>query len=78
MTASNLLTKPNIVAAIEAGYKARQARTQITADATVRAIACLALGPPQVLRRGNLKPIHQLPDDLAASIASIDVVKRTS
>src|SRR5438046_2435023 len=42
VTASQHLTKPNIQAALEAGYKERQARTRITADATVRAIACLA------------------------------------
>ena len=41
VTASKLLTKANVAAALEAGYKERQKRTQITGDATVRAIACL-------------------------------------
>src|SRR6266851_937401 len=40
--ASRLSTKANIQAALEAGYKERQARTGLTADSTVRAIACLA------------------------------------
>ncbi len=73
MTASKLLTKANIQAALEAGYKAR-----ITADSTVRAIACLAHSDIRKFydANGALLPIHSLPDDLAACIASIEVVKR--
>jgi hypothetical protein len=73
-----LLTRANVAAALEAGYKERQQRTKVTADSTMRAIACLAHSD---IRRfydehGKLLPIHSLPDDLAACIASIEVVKR--
>ena len=76
--ASRLSTKANIQAALEAGYKERQARTRITADSTVRAIACLAHSDIRKFydANGDLLPIHSLPDDLAACIASIEVVKR--
>ena len=78
VTASRLLTKANIATALAAGQRARQVRTQRTADDTVHAIACLAFSD---IRRfydehGYLKPIHALPDDLAAWIAPIEVVKR--
>jgi phage terminase small subunit len=76
--ASRLLTKANIAAALERGQQARQARTKQTADDTVHAIACLAHSDIRKFydARGQLKPIHALPDDLAACIASIEVVKR--
>ena len=53
-------------------------RTEVTADTTVREINRLAKSD---IRRfydayGNLLPIHSLPDDLAACIQSIEVVKR--
>lgn len=76
--ASRLLRKVHVSAALEAGYKERQKRTGITADSTVRAIAVLAHSDLRKFydEHGNLKPIHSLPDDLAACIASIEVVKR--
>ena len=48
------------------------------ADSTVRAIACLAHSDIRKFydEHGNLLPIHSLPDDLAACIASIEVVRR--
>ena len=44
----------------------------------MHAIACLAFSDIRKFydARGRLKPIHALPDDLAACIASIEVVKR--
>src|SRR5712691_5934855 len=76
--ASQILTRLNVQAALEVGYKERQARTRITADSTVRAIACLAHADIRKFYAANgaLLPIHSLPDDLAACIASIEVVKR--
>src|SRR5438128_10787683 len=76
--ASRLSTKANIQTALEVGYQERQARTRITADSTVRAIACLAHSDIRKFydANGDLLPIPSLPDDLAACIASIEVVKR--
>jgi phage terminase small subunit len=78
VTASRLLAKANISAALAAGQQARQVRTQRTADDTVHAIACLAFSDIRKFydAEGRLKPIHALPDDLAACVASIEVVKR--
>jgi phage terminase small subunit len=78
VTASKLLTKANIAAALETGYKEREKRTLITSDSTVRAIACLAHSDIRKFydANGDLIPIHSLPDELAACIASIEVVKR--
>ncbi len=44
VTASQLLAKPNIEAAVEAACHARQARTQVTADAVVQQLARIAFG----------------------------------
>ena len=76
--ASQILTRLNVQAALEVGYKERQARTQRTADSTVSAIACLAHSDIRKFydANGDLLPIHSLPDDLAACIASVEVVKR--
>ncbi len=76
--ASQTLTRLNVQAAVEAGYKARQKRTQITGDATVRELNRLAHADIRQFydEHGQLKPIHELPDDLAACISSIEVVKK--
>ena len=64
--------------ALEVGYKERQVRIEVTAAATVREINRLAHFDTRKFydEHGNLRPIHSLPDDLAACIASIEVVKR--
>ena len=76
--ASRLSTKANVQAALEAAYKAREARTQVTADSTVRELGRLVHADIRKFydEHGQLKPIHELPDDLAACIASIEVVRR--
>jgi phage terminase small subunit len=76
--ASRLSTKANVQAALEAGYKDRQTRTQVTADITVREISRLAHADIRKFydEHGQLRPLHELPDDLAACIASIEVVRR--
>ena len=52
--------------------------TQIIADSTVRELHRLAHADIRQFYDvdGQLKPIHELPDELAACIASIEVVKR--
>src|SRR5713226_4060714 len=61
--ASQTLTRLNVQAAVEAGYKARQKRTQITGDATVRELNRLAHADIRQFydEHGQLKPIHELP-----------------
>ena len=75
-----LLAKANISTALAAGQQARQVRTQRTADDTVHAIGCLAFSDIRQFydEDGHLKPIHALPDDLAACVAFIEVSTGTS
>ena len=74
---SRLYTKANVQAALEAGYKERQTRTQVTAEDTVRELSRLAHADIRKFydEQGQLIPIHLLPDDLAACIASIEIVR---
>jgi phage terminase small subunit len=56
----------------------RSKRVEITADNVLREIARLGFSDPRKLfdENGNLKPIHELDDDIAAAVAGIDVVVR--
>ncbi len=74
--ASRLLTNVNIEAAISDGINAQEARTQITADKTLREIARIGFSDIRKLfdKNGNLKSICSLDEDIAASIAGVDVV----
>ena len=73
--ASELLTKPNIQGAIEVGKKARSERTHITQDRVLMEIARLAFNDPRRAfdEAGNLLPVHEWPDDVAAAISSIKI-----
>lgn len=76
--ASRLSTKANVQAALAAAYKAREARTLVTADSTVRELGRIAHCDIRKFydEAGHLKPVHELPHDLAACIASVEVVRR--
>lgn len=76
--ASRLSSKANVQAALETAYKAREARTHVTADTTVCELGRLAHSDIRKFydEHGNLKQLHKLPDDLAACIASVEVVRR--
>lgn len=72
--AARLLVKVGIQEAIQAGRQAQQRRTQITADATLREIARVAFSDIRKLFRpdGTLKLPHELDDETAAFVASIE------
>jgi Terminase small subunit len=55
-----------------------RAHGNVTADATVRELGRIAHCDIRKFydEHGHLKPLHELPDDLAACIASIEVVRR--
>jgi phage terminase small subunit len=74
MGAENL-TKP----AIKAPVQAQIAKFDIESEDILRGISRLAHSDLRKLydEHGSLLPIHQLPDDVAAAIAGIEVVTRT-
>ncbi|MGB5834806.1 MAG: terminase small subunit, partial [Thiohalocapsa sp.] len=73
-----LLQKPLVQTAVNDAVARRSTRTQIKADDVLREIARLAFSDIRGLfdEKGNLKPIHELPDDATAALSSFDVVTR--
>ncbi|MFG1206907.1 terminase small subunit [Xanthobacter flavus] len=78
MAAENL-AKPNIAAAVEAAMAERAARTEITADRVLRELAKLAFFDIRKAFRpdGSLKPLNEMDDETAASIAGLEVSEFT-
>ena len=74
--AFELLKKPEIQAAIEAGMQERSERTAITQDRVLQELARLAFFDPRKMFHGDGSPkaIHELDDDTAAVIVGLDVV----
>lgn len=72
---SENLSKPVIAEAIQKAFADRAERTQLTADRILAEIMKLAFINPKHLYddEGNLKPIHELSDDVACAIAAVDV-----
>jgi phage terminase small subunit len=73
------LTKPNIQAAIIAARRAQMERTQITADRVLCELARVAFSDPRKLfgANGALKPVTELDDDTAATLAQLEVFEET-
>jgi phage terminase small subunit len=78
VTASVLLTKPNIQAALEAERDGRRQRLQVSIDRVVQEAARLAYADIRRLfdADGRIKAVHELDEDIAAAVASIEVVRR--
>lgn len=74
--AHDLLKKPEIQTAIDEGVKARAERTQITQDVVVRELARIGLSDIRKLMTpgGNLADIHDIDDDTARAVSSVEVV----
>lgn len=71
-----LIGLSHVQRAIERQKAARAKRTHITQDRVLQEVARLAFFDPRKLydEHGNLKPVHELDDDTAAAIASVEVV----
>jgi phage terminase small subunit len=76
--AGELLRKPKVKAVIDAAMAARSARTGITAERVLEEIAKTAFTDIRALfdGHGRLKRPEDLEDDIASSIASIEVVTK--
>jgi phage terminase small subunit len=75
MIGSENLAKPMVAEAIQAAMKARSERTGITQDRVLAEYAKLAFLDPRGFfgASGALIPIHQLPANVAAALAGVEV-----
>jgi len=71
----DLLRKPQIAEAIQAKQRELSAKTGITVERVVQELARLAFSDVRKLFNpdGSLRPVHELDDEAAAAIASIEV-----
>lgn len=78
VTGSRLRNNEEIAALIQKGMDRRSRRVEITADRVLREIARVALSDVRGLldAEGNLKPLHEMADEVTASIASFEVVTK--
>lgn len=74
------LRKPEIAAAIQSKMDGRSQRLEITSDRVLQEIARLGFADIRKVftPTGQLRNIHELPEEVAASIASVEVVTRPS
>lgn len=72
---SRLLRKVQVAEAVQAGQAKRLGKLEITAERVLREIACLAFSDVRKLfdATGRLRPIHELEDDVAAALGSIEL-----
>lgn len=72
------LRKPQIAAAIEKARAKLAGKAEITAERVLTELARLGFMDPRKLftESGNLRSIHDLPDEVAACIASVEVVTK--
>ena len=75
-TGPRLLADARIASAIKDGIAERSRRTRVSADAVLEKLVAVALGDVRALFNpdGTLKPVHELSEEAAANIASLDVV----
>ena len=73
--AEAMLSQPHVMAAVQEQVTAREARTMVTQDRVLLEIARLAFSDPRKAfdANGDLLPIKQWPDDVAAAISSVEV-----
>lgn len=72
-----LLRKTQVASAIQRGQEERAQRVEVTQDMVVRELARVAFSDARRLFRedGSLKAPHELDDDTAAALASIEILE---
>lgn len=72
------MDKPDIQAALQLAFAARSKRVEIDQDWVLRGLAAIASVDVRELfaADGTLRPIHELPDEVAGAISSVEIVKR--
>jgi phage terminase small subunit len=78
--ASRLLSNPKVAAAVSAQTAKQLGKLNITAEMVKERLALIAFQDIRKLHdeHGNLKPIHLLPDDAAAFVAGLEVIKKNA
>ena len=71
-----LMKRPRVRDAVKRAMARRARRNEVDQDRVVLTLAAVAFGNPRVLfdDTGALLPLHRLPDEAAALIASLDIV----
>lgn len=79
VSAARMLKNPKIAARIEELESKTLKQLDITAERTMLEIARLAFSDNRKLfdADGNLKPIHELDDDAAAALSSVEIESKT-
>lgn len=74
---SELLTFPDVEAAIQKAMIERSRRTELTQDRVLLEIARIAYSDPRELYNpdGSLKPIHELSDEAASALAGVEITE---
>ncbi|HEV6964622.1 terminase small subunit [Roseateles sp.] len=77
---SELLQNPLVQAELQAAMKARAAKVEATAERVLLEVARIGLSDVRRLfdARGNMRPLHELDDDIAAAVASVEVFEEYS
>lgn len=72
-----LLGNIQVAAAVQAASSKRLARLELKADDVLRELLRIARSDIRQLydETGRLKPIHQLPDDVAAALSSVEILR---
>lgn len=75
-----MLQEPAIIERVQQLIAERSQRTEITADRVLREVARIGLSDVRRLftKTGTMKPIHELDDDTAAAVASVEVMEEFS
>ncbi len=75
---SELLGKTRVKAEIQAAMDKRAEKVELTSERVLTEIGKLAFADIRKVfdERGNLLPVHMLPDEIAASVSSIEVVTK--
>lgn len=74
-----LLGKTSVRAAIAKREERHLQRLEVTAERVLAELGRLSVSDPRQLfdAEGNLRPIHELPDEVASAVASVEVIERT-
>lgn len=77
VTASQLLKEPKVSAEVEKRRTEIVAKLELSTERTIKEVSRLAFCDPRRLvdEKGKLKQLHELDDDIAAAIASVEVDK---
>ncbi len=72
-----LLKKEHVAAAVQVAQDQRAERVGVDADRVLAQVACIALADPRRLvdEKGRFLPLHELPDDIAMAVSSVEVTK---